>query len=281
MVGKSTPVILVTGCSTGLGREMSRVALEHRFRVISTARLPETLVALKEKGAETLALDVTLPVAEIVAFAARAWNIYGQIDFLINNAGYLQGGAIEENSPEDFLHQFNTNVFGLVNIINTFLPYFRKRRERMIVNISSQGGSLNMIGAGIYCASKAAVDSLSDTYSRELAPFNVKCISIQPGMFRASVAESSNLRYGSNRIEDYDIPQKIYTTYNAATGTERGDPAKAAVKIIDFVTEPGRELPLRLPVGEDTFDALKACHLKQISDMEKFKSWSIGTDFNA
>jgi short-subunit dehydrogenase len=112
----------------------------------------------------------------------KAYLLYsGQVDFLINNAGYLQGGAIEENTPEETTAQFNTNVFGLLNTTNAFLPYFRRRRDGMIVNISSQGGSLNMVGAGIYCASKAAVDSLSDTWAKELAEFNVRCISIQVG----------------------------------------------------------------------------------------------------
>ncbi|KAJ7487926.1 putative oxidoreductase,short chain dehydrogenase [Mycena latifolia] len=276
----TSPVILITGCSTGFGRELSRVALERGFRVISTARRVESLASLKEQGAEILTLDVTAPVDEISAFAAKAWAVYGQVDFLINNAGYLQGGAIEENTPEETLAQFNTNVFGLLNTTNAFLPYFRKRRAGTIVNISSMGGTLNMVGAGIYCASKAAVDSLSDTYSRELAEFNVKCISIQPGMFRTSVAESSNIRRGSNRIPEYTAPDKVFVDYNAQAGTERGDTRKGAAKIIDFVTAPGQELPLRLTVGEDAFEGLKAIRTQQLADMDKFKAWSLGTDFD-
>ncbi|KAJ7083453.1 putative short-chain oxidoreductase [Mycena epipterygia] len=280
MSTKSSPVILITGCSTGFGRELSLVALDRGFRVISTARRVESLADLKEKGAQTLKLDVTAPVDELSAFAANAWAIYGQVDFLINNAGYLQGGAIEENTPEERLAQFNTNFFGLINTTTAFLPYFRKRREGVIVNISSQGGSLNVVGVGIYCASKAAVDSLSDTWSKELAEFNVKCISIQPGTFRTSVTESSNLGWASNRIPEYTVPGQVLERFGAWEGTQRGDPKKAAVKIIDFVTEPGRELPLRLAVGDDAFENLKAFHLAQLADMEKFEAWSVGTDFN-
>ncbi|KAJ7113802.1 putative short-chain oxidoreductase [Mycena epipterygia] len=279
-MAKSSPVILITGCSTGFGREMSRVALERGFRVISTARRVESMADLKEKGAETLMLDVTAPVSEITAFAAKAWAIYGQIDFLINNAGYLQGGAIEENTPEDIMTQFNTNIFGLINTTHAFLPYFRNRRAGMVVNISSQGGSLNLVGAGVYCASKAALDSLSDTWSKELAELDVKCISIQPGIFRTSVAESSNLRRGSHRIHEYKAPAETMAWYSGQAGTERGDPRKGATKIIDFITQPGRELPLRLPVGEDAFESLKALRLQQLADMEKFKEWSVGTDFD-
>ncbi|KAJ7099858.1 putative short-chain oxidoreductase [Mycena crocata] len=278
MAAKFTPVILITGCSTGFGRELSQVALERGFRVISTARRVESLAGLKEKGAEALTLDVTASVKDLSAFAAKAWGIYGQIDFLVNNAGYLLGGAIEESTPEEVVAQFNTNVFGLLNTTNAFLPYFRRRRAGMIVNISSMGGSLNMSGAGIYCASKSAVDSLSDTWSRELAEFGVKCISIQPGMFRTSVAESSNIKRGSNRVPEYTLPNEVFVAYNGAAGTERGDTRKGAEKIIDFVTAPERDLPLRLAVGEDSFAGLRAFYLERLADMDKFEAWSRGTD---
>ncbi|KAJ7805701.1 putative short-chain oxidoreductase [Mycena olivaceomarginata] len=266
---RSGPVILITGCSTGFGRELSFVALDRGFRVISTARRVETLAALKEKGADILQLDVTAPPSKISAFAAEAWKIHGHVDFLVNNAGYLQGGAIEENTSEEVLLQFNTNVFGLLNTTNAFLPYFRARRAGTIVNISSQGGSLNLAGVGIYCASKAAVDSLSDTWAKELAEFNIKCISIQPGMFRTAVSDATNIRRGSNQIPD------------AQAGTERGDPTKAAVKILDFVAGAvGEDLPLRLPLGEDAFPDLKAFHVQRLADIERFKAWSVGTDFD-
>ncbi|KAJ7611420.1 putative short-chain oxidoreductase [Mycena polygramma] len=280
MSALASPVILITGCSTGFGRELSRVALERGFRVISTARRVESLAALKEQGAATLQLDVTAPPSELATFAKTAWDIYGQVDFLINNAGYLQGGAIEENTPEDTLAQFNTNVFGLLNTTTAFLPYFRHRRAGMIVNISSQGGSLNMVGAGIYCASKAAVDSLSDTWARELAEFDVRCISIQPGMFRTAVAEPSNLRRGSHRIPEYTVPNKVIVEYSAAAGTEKGDTAKAAARIIDFVTgaRDGRDLPLRLALGDDAFEYVRAFHVQRLADMDKFKEWSVGTN---
>ncbi|KAF7342981.1 Short-chain dehydrogenase/reductase family protein [Mycena venus] len=276
---RSGPVVLITGCSTGFGRELSLVALERGFRVISTARRVETLADLKEKGAETLKLDVTSPPQELADFAKAAWAIYGQIDYLVNNAGYLLGGAMEECTPEETMAQFNTNVFGLINTTNAFLPYFRTRRAGMVVNISSQGGSLNMVGAGIYCATKAAVDSLSDTWARELAEFNVKCISIQPGMFRTAVS-AGNLRRGTHRIAEYTAADKVITEYNAATGTEKGDPTKAAVRILDFVTAEGRELPLRLALGDDAFESVKAFHVQRLADMEKFRSWSVGTNFD-
>lgn len=99
-------------------------------------------------------------------------------------------------------------------------------------------------------------------------------------MFRTSVAESSNLRRGSHRIPEYKVPEEAMVWYSGQAGTERGDPRKGAAKIIDFITQPIRELPLRLPVGEDAFESLKAFHLQRLADMEKFKEWSVGTDFD-
>ncbi|KAJ6462589.1 putative short-chain oxidoreductase [Mycena sanguinolenta] len=278
MTSRSSPVILITGCSKGFGYELSALALERGFRVIATARAIETLAALKEKGAEILPLDVTAPPSVISAVAATAWGIYGQVDFLINNAGYLQCGAIEENTLEETMAQFNINVFGLLNTTNAFLPYFRARRAGMIVNISSQGGCVNKEGTGIYCASKAAVDSLSDTWARELAEFNVKCVSIQPSQFRTTIA--ATLQRGSHRIPGYTVADKVVVDYKAASGTERGDPAKAIARILDFITAEGLDLPLRLPLGDAAYENVKSFHLERLADMEKFKAWSVGTNFD-
>jgi NADP-dependent 3-hydroxy acid dehydrogenase YdfG len=108
----------------------------------------------------------------------------GHIDYLINNAGFLQGGAIEENNQEEILAQFNTNFFAVINITSLFLPHFRQRKQGTIVNISSQGAAMGIPGAGIYCASKAAVDAISETWAQELENFNIRCVSIQVGLAR-------------------------------------------------------------------------------------------------
>jgi NAD(P)-dependent dehydrogenase (short-subunit alcohol dehydrogenase family) len=110
----------------------------------------------------------------------------GHIDYLINNAGFVQGGAVEENSQEEVLAQFNTNFFAVINITNLFLPHFRQRKQGTIVNISSQGAVMFPHGFGIYCASKAAVDAISETWAQELADFNIRCVSIQVGLARVS-----------------------------------------------------------------------------------------------
>ncbi|KAJ7918896.1 hypothetical protein B0H13DRAFT_1606821, partial [Mycena leptocephala] len=141
---------LITACSTGLGRELALAALASGFRIIATARRVEKLDDLENRGAKTLPLDVTWSIENLVAFA---------VDYLANNAGYAQGGAIEEVSPKEALEQFNTNFFGLVNTTNAFLPHFHSRRAGTLVNLSSEITCHPLPGAGLYCASKAALDA--------------------------------------------------------------------------------------------------------------------------
>ncbi|KAJ6570894.1 putative short-chain oxidoreductase [Mycena vulgaris] len=272
-------VVLITGCSTGLGRELALAALSCGLRVIATARRPETLAILEEKGAKALKLDVTASTDELKAFAHEALSIFGQVDYLINNAGFLQGGAIEETSAEENLAQFNTNFFGVVNVTNAFLPHFRVRKQGTIVNISSQGSTLGVAGAGIYCASKAALDAISDTWAHELADFNIRAISIQAGSFRTSVAESGNLKIAANKIEGYQAPHDWVVGFNETAGKERGDPKIAAKKIIELISvDPGRALPMRLAMGEDSYENVKRFSAKQLEDAETWKSVSTGTD---
>ncbi|KAJ7336806.1 putative short-chain oxidoreductase [Mycena albidolilacea] len=272
-------VILITGCSTGFGRALAEAALIAGLRVIATARRPETLVSLQEKGAKALKLDVTASPTELNEFAASAISLFGKVDCLINNAGFLQGGALEEATAEEHLAQFNTNVFGVINVTNAFLPHWRARKQGTIVNISSMGAMLFIPGAGIYCASKAALDAVSETWARELAPFNIRSVSIQPGSFRTAVAESGNMKTAGVQIEGYDAPHAWVDTFNQTAGKERGDTEIAAAKIIELVSvDPSRALPGRLTIGEDAYVTGKTFYERGLKDLEEWKAFSTGTD---
>ncbi|KAF9076973.1 hypothetical protein BDP27DRAFT_1203550, partial [Rhodocollybia butyracea] len=142
--------------------------------VIATARRLSAIEDLKDKGAQTFTLNVDDTPQELKSFAEKAIGAFGQIDILVNNAGWLLGGAIEENTPDEVKAQFDTNFFSVINITNAFLPHLRSRKTGTIVNISSQGSYLALAGAGIYSASKAALECITDTWAKELAPFNVR-----------------------------------------------------------------------------------------------------------
>ncbi|KAJ6546855.1 hypothetical protein B0H19DRAFT_1032175 [Mycena capillaripes] len=276
----NSPVFLITGCSSGFGRELALAALQSGFRVIATARRMDTLASLEKQGAKVLTLDITSSEAELAQFASKAVAIYGQIDYLVNNAGFLQAGAIEENSSAEALRQFNTNFFGLVSTTNAFLPHFRERRTGTIVNISSQGSSLGTPGGGIYCASKAAVDAVSDTWAHELAEYNIRSISVQPGAFRTEVLKSNNVSRAAKLIEGYQFAHGVIDFMGNGAGQEPGDPAKAAANILAFVADPERkQLPLRFVVGDDAFASLKGFYTQQLADMEAAKALSTGTNY--
>ncbi|KAJ7339781.1 hypothetical protein DFH08DRAFT_246915 [Mycena albidolilacea] len=272
----NSPVFLITGCSTGLGREVALAALKSGFRVIATARRLEALSDLQKSGAKTLALDVTWSVPDLADVAVKAIAVYGQIDYLVNNAGVAQGGAIEEVSPTEALTQFNTNFFGLVNTTNAFLPHFRSRCTGTLVNFSSEITWVAMPGAGLYAASKAAVNAVSDTWAHELAEYGIRSISIQPSGFRTEFFNSTATRPAAKTIEGYDLAHgtiKFVVDEFAAPG----DPAKAAQNIIKLVTKP--EIPLRFAVGDDAYANCKAFYQKRLEEMEAVRELSTGTNF--
>ncbi|KAJ7644915.1 putative short-chain oxidoreductase [Roridomyces roridus] len=250
------PVVLITGCSTGLGRELSLAALSSGLRVIATARRPQTLKTLEEGGAKTLKLDVTSTSQDLAVFAAEAIALYGQVDVLINNAGYLQGGAVEENTDQENRAQFDTNFFGVINVTNAFLPHFRSRKSGTIVS-----------------------PAISDTWAHELAPLNVRSTSILLGTFRTTVAESANLKIAAKRIDGYDAGHDWVAEFNSTAGKERGDTKIAARKIVELTcSDFQKALPMRIAIGEDALEYLREFYAKGLESAEKWREVSTGTD---
>ncbi|KAJ7609997.1 hypothetical protein DFH06DRAFT_1485669 [Mycena polygramma] len=245
-----------------------KAALDKGFRVIATARKVETLAALESLGAKTLALDVTSTPAALQEFATSAIAIFGQVDYLVNNAGYLQGGAIEEVSPAQAFAQFNTNVFGLVNTTNAFLPHFRARRPLM-----------GMPGVGWYAASKGALDVLSDTWANELAEYGIRSISVQPGAFRTDVFQSSNVRFPETTIDGYQAAHGVVESIPA--WKQPGDAAKASRNIITLVTKPGSNLPLRFVIGDEAFPNAEKFYKARLAELEVVRELGTRTSFPA
>ncbi|KAL0564359.1 hypothetical protein V5O48_017690 [Marasmius crinis-equi] len=270
-----SPVILITGCSSGFGRQIAQEALRRGLRVIATARRLETLADLRGKGAEILSLDITIDQGSLRIFAEEAIKMFGQVDILVNNAGYFQGGAVEEVSPEQFRAQFETNLFGTVNVTNAFLPHFRERRAGLIANISSMGGYFAYPGSGVYGATKAALDYMSKAWAKELAPFNIRAVSINAGQFRTSMGY--NMKVPSEQIDCYEESHAVLEDYRASCGEVPGDTGKAAKKILDFITSDG-ELPSRLALGEDAVALLDLEIEKEVKDMEKWREFGKGTN---
>jgi len=175
--------ILITGCSSGIGRATAERLQRRGHTVYATARRPESIEDLAAKGCRTLALDVT-EEGSMSAAVDAVEEAEGHIDALVNNAGYSQSGAVESVSMEQVRAQFETNVFGLIRLSQLVLPGMRRRRSGRIVNLGSMGGKLTFPGGGIYHATKHAVEAISDAMRFEVAGFGVHVVLLEPGLIR-------------------------------------------------------------------------------------------------
>jgi NADP-dependent 3-hydroxy acid dehydrogenase YdfG len=186
----SSNAVLITGCSSGIGRATAtHLAAAGRWTVYATARKLAAIADLEAAGCRTLSLDVT-DEASMAAAVGRIAQEHGNVSALINNAGYSQSGAVEAVPLERIRAQFETNVFGLVRMTQLVLPGMRRARSGRIVNISSMGGTFVFPGAGIYHATKYAVEAISDALRFEVRGFGVKVVVIQPGLIRSQFADT-------------------------------------------------------------------------------------------
>ncbi len=202
-------VVLITGCSTGIGRATAERLARAGHTVYATARKLEAIADLESVGCRTLALDVT-DEASMQAAVDTVVAEQGAVGALVNNAGYSQSGAVETITMEELRRQFETNVFGLVRMCQLVLPAMREAGRGRIVNISSMGANFTFPGGGAYSATKYAIESLSDALRFEVKGFGVEVSLIQPGLIRTEFAASAKAG-----IDPADGP---YGAFNAGVG---------------------------------------------------------------
>jgi NAD(P)-dependent dehydrogenase (short-subunit alcohol dehydrogenase family) len=190
LVPEQSKVVLITGCSSGIGRATAEVMAASGHRVYATARRPEAIADLVQRGCRTLALDVT-DEQSMRAAVKTVEEAEGAIEVLVNNAGYSQSGAIETLDMDDVRRQFETNVFGLIRMCQLVLPGMRQRRSGRIINLSSMGGKLTFPGGGAYHATKHAVEAISDALRFEVKGFGVYVVVIEPGLIKTQFAETA------------------------------------------------------------------------------------------
>jgi NADP-dependent 3-hydroxy acid dehydrogenase YdfG len=182
--------VLITGCSTGIGRATAERLASKGLTVYATARRPESIADLEQKGCKTLALDVTDEESMRAAVAAVE-EAEGAVGALVNNAGYSQSGAIEDVSIESVKRQFETNVFGLSRMCQLVLPGMRGQGYGRIVNISSMGGKLVFPGGGVYHATKHAVEAISDALRFEVRGFGIGVSIVEPGLIKTEFGNAA------------------------------------------------------------------------------------------
>ncbi len=271
-------VWLITGCSTGFGRELAKEALEQGNKVVVTARKTDDIQDIIEGFPETaisVALDVTKP-DQIAKAVKQTVEKFGRIDVLVNNAGIGYFGAIEESEDEEVRRMFEINVFGLGNMIKEVLPVMRKQRSGHVVNIASIGGLVAFPAVGYYNATKFAVDGLSESLSKEVAHLGIKVTIVAPSGFRTNWAGSS--AKNSNIVIDDYAPSAGQNKANIRgySGNQPGDPVRAAKAILKAVN--AETPPLRLLLGAA---ALRGATNKLTELQRDFNAWeetTVGAD---
>ncbi|MEX3813074.1 oxidoreductase [Paraburkholderia sp. BR13439] len=276
----SPAVWFITGVSSGFGRSLAEAVLARGDTVVGTVR-NETQVASFENlapgRAHGLLLDVT-DAAAVPRAVGQALERTGAIDILVNNAGYGLFGALEEVSDAQARQLFDTNVFGTVNVIRAVLPHFRARKRGHIVNFSSVAGVIGIAGCSFYCASKHAVEGLSESLAQELHPFGIGVTLVEPGGFRTNFAGGS-LKWSENELPDYSETVGQMRRYMSSYhGTQAGDPAKAAEAIVRAVSADAP--PLRLPLGPDAVDVVRKKLASVQDNLETWLEVSSSTNFD-
>ncbi|RDL37147.1 NAD(P)-binding Rossmann-fold containing protein [Venustampulla echinocandica] len=282
------PVWFITGCSSGFGLELALIALGEGHKVIATSRNPSKTPSLVSQvgslGGKWLPLDVCAPEAELAQTVEKAIAIYGRIDILVNSAGYAILGALETISVEEVRAQMETNYFGPLTLTRLVLPTMRARRSGTIVQISSTAGIEAKASRSAYCASKWALEAMSEALYNELEPLGVRVLLVEPGAFRSGFAGAVNIPKAA-LPKDYEgtITQQVMDAVVKMGVDEKsipGDVHKGCRAIFDVVMKSGQaegtEEFLRLPLGKDSAKRWRV----KIGDLQRTlegteKLWSV------
>jgi NAD(P)-dependent dehydrogenase (short-subunit alcohol dehydrogenase family) len=209
--------VLITGCSSGIGRASALRLARAGWTVYASARRPDSIGELADAGCRTLALDVT-DDGSMRAAVDRVEQECGAVGVLINNAGYSQSGAIETVAMDAVRRQFETNVFGVVRLIQLALPRMRAQRWGKIVNVGSMGGRLTFPGGGHYHATKHALEAISDALRFEVRGFGIDVILLEPGLITTEFGSAAAASMAHNSPASADDGAGPYGEFNAAVG---------------------------------------------------------------
>ncbi|KAJ3541376.1 hypothetical protein NM208_g4641 [Fusarium decemcellulare] len=277
---------LITGCSSGFGELLVRQLRAAGDNVIATGRNADTKLShLKDTGAALLDLDVTESPTVIKAKIDEAWGIYDEgIDVVVNNAGYILSGAVEELTQEDMEHSFKVNFHGPMNITRAILPHLRKKGTGTLLYVSSQSAWHSDPSAAGYCASKFALEGAVECLAKELAIFapSLKVLIVEPGYCRTPVF--NKLNHVEPRLPEYapfnDAVRKVEATLTAVSP---GDPKKAVARMIELVKgtglAAGKTIPLRVPLGSDSWSRIKAKCEETLQICKDWEDVAKSTDF--
>ena len=292
----------ITGCSSGFGQEIAKIALERGDKVVATARNAGKLKTLQDLGALTLSLDVTAKDSEIEKTIAEAVEGYETIDILINNAAYILEAAVEEAryrmrslvmgplanviSDAEAKASFDTNFFGHLAVTRAVLPYMRKQKSGVIANMGSIAGWEGNVGYGLYTATKFALAGVTESLREEVKHLGIQVTIIEPGYFRTNFLSGGHRIAAKKVIDDLKpVMEPLRSTLDSYDRKQPGDPIKGAKLIVDALTGSGvcvgRVLPLRLALGKDAVELINRVVAREKKTLDEWEDLSISTDHDA
>ena len=271
-------VWLVTGSASGLGREIAEAVLASGDRLLATARDPQRLKHLVERyggRVNTAPLDVADEAAAKAA-VAKAVDVFGRLDVLVNNAGYGDTAPFEQVSSERFRALIETNFFGVVFMTRAAIPIMRKQKSGCILQISSVGGRLATPGGAAYHAAKWAAGGFTEAIAMEVAPFGVKVCAVEPGGMRTNWGNRAHADVPILLPEYEPSVGALVKNLETYWGHETGDPAKVAQVILQLATK--EQLPDHLLLGSDAVQYARRAEDKRESDAKAWLDISVSTD---
>lgn len=267
------PIAIVTGSSSGFGLLTVLELARSGFQVIATMRnLEKGSDLLKQAKNQNLEANISIHELDVTSETSieklsTFLKTLGRVDVLVNNAGYAAGGFVEELPLEEYRRQFETNVFGVIAVTKTVLPYMRRQGSGKIINMSSISGIVAFPGLSPYCASKHALEGWSESLRLEMKPFGVDVILIEPGSYKTSIWSTGRQVTPSQEESPYFILMKKLEDYILAGEEGFGDPREVAQKVAEISTM--KEPNFRFPIGKGVKLTIR---LKNLIPWKKWES---------
>lgn len=277
---RANKVWFVTGASKGLGLTLVKELLSQDYLVAATSRTQKSLIEAVGAHKNFMAIEMDVTDNDDVARAVQAaLDNFGQIDVVVNNAGYSQIGTLEELNDEEAKRNFDVNVFGSLNVIRNITPHLRKQQSGHIFNIASIGGLAgNFPAFGVYCATKFAVAGLTEALAVEMEPFGVHTTLVYPGYFRTAFLSEGSVQTPESPIDAYIAAREMEAAHlNQINGNQPNDPQKAAEVFIKLSEM--RQPPVHFLMGEDAYDMAQNKIKLLTQESEKWKEYSLSTGY--
>lgn len=269
--GMAEKIWFITGASRGFGRVWAEAALNRGDKVAATARTLSSITELKEKYGQnvlTLGMDVTKP-EQVKMAVEQALEYFGRLDVIVNNAGYTLVGTIEEATMEDIRAQYETNIFGAINVIQAVLPFLRAQGSGHILGTSSGVGHVTLPAIGYYCSTKWAFEAIHESLAGEVGGFGIKVTLIEPGAYATEFGSPASAKFAAGLDVYTDLKTQIF---QGMAQMEKGDPKstpEAIFKIVD-----AENPPLRFNLGSQNLPWVRAAYADRLATWEAWQDVS-------